>query len=295
MGKKSKNKSKKGSKPTDKHGRKCSCDDCVEKRSSRKWNKRRTEVEKDKAQVEKAKATSWGAQPGFFAGGHQKLKRDFAFEEGDWSESLSPLHMKARAFINRMFPKGNMADLIGADTPLWRRNAAKESKIARGYQIDNDVTKFKGQQVDLLWHGTSARNVSSIGHQSLRVGGPYCLLGAGIYLTPDFLKAWNFSGWGSYSTVLLCAANLGKILNSQDCVNHADDCGKNNAPWGKCSKACKWVRPNAATVKGKGYDSACAMSGGFVGAFGGRLVYSEYCCYDIDQVVPLYALVFKGR
>lgn len=315
MGSKKKNKSKKSAKDKHpSHGRKCKCAECEEARSKRKWNRRRIEVELAEAQEVKEKKERREAV-GFLSGGHQKLKRDLSFEEG-YSEPLSQLHSQARAYIKTTIARmlGILDEEKKQNKVLGRtyiypyyQNAMSRHKLFRAYQMDSDTDAFDAidGKYDLLWHGTPFRNISSIGHESLHVRGTYCMLGAGIYLAPDFSKAWGFSGWSDYSTVLLCAAKLGKVLDTKDCVRHADDCGKKTSipparwpvgvPWGKCSKDCKWVKPQAEVVHKMGYDTASAGRGFHPGARGGSLLHDEYCCYKREQVLPLYALVFTGK
>jgi len=282
---------------TNKHGRRCKCDDCSEKRSSRKWNKRKIANAKRKAKEKKEWLDSVSAgsttAPSFLAGGHHKLKRDFTFEDGEFTEPMSSLHRGARSLIKNQFPKGVRKESFW--NPIY--DPFKGWKLYRAYQMDMKHDKFnniEGNQ-QLLWHGTQFFSVSSIGHNSLEVRGSHCLLGAGIYLG-NFDKAWMFSGgWGSngYRTTLLCATKLGKVLDSNNSASHAPTCKRLRSPWGSCDKECKYIKPNASNVRSRGFDSAAAGRGYHPGAHGSRLIHSEYCAYDAERVLPLYVCVFK--
>ena len=109
MGTKNKQKSKKGAKPKDKHPRRCKCDECSEKRAGRKWNRRVTAVAREDADWKrKAAQQRKDDTPSFLSGGHPKLKRDFTFEGGDWSEPLSNRHSSARKVIDKCFPNNEL-------------------------------------------------------------------------------------------------------------------------------------------------------------------------------------------
>ena len=264
--------------------RRCKCPECKTKREGRKWNRRRTTIEQDYANRDKsdrlAVAEGRGG-PGFLSGGHQAMKRDYTFE-GGFSEALSPLHTKARGLVTTQLK----TDLGGG----W--------KLDRAYQLDIDRTAFDNlpserfQKVDYLWHGTKANYVSAIVHNNLEVRGAHCLLGAGIYLAPSFEKAWGYTGWSyrnkkSYKVVLLCAVRLGKVWQGYTC---------GNTTWARrCADTgciCK-KRPSKAICKSVGADTASANAGLHAVAWGGRLNFSELCCYDAAQVLPVYACVFK--
>jgi hypothetical protein len=129
--------------------------------------------------------------------------------------------------------------------------------------------------VTYLWHGTSTANIEAIAERGM-VPGRGGLLGAGIYLTPDFDKAWNYSrDWYSETkAIILCAARLGKV-------------------WKGAGEEEKNSKRNAEECFKLGFDTAFAGRGNSKAAWGGRLTFSEYCCYNDAQVIPVYVVVFK--
>ncbi|MHA2066251.1 MAG: hypothetical protein ACXABY_17905 [Candidatus Thorarchaeota archaeon] len=310
MGTKNKRKRQKRAKDKDKHPRRCQCEECTETRDKRKWNKRKIKIARDVAKQEKEnlriiKDTN---RPGFLAGGHPKLKRDFTFEPYDPNyydtDALTPLHANARRFIRIQFPKGKVKD--ADDKYVYPYNPFGDHKLWRAYQMDIGTEKFDAVtdsvDTDLMFHGTGFANITNIGHNNLEVRGSWCLLGAGIYLAPSFGKAWGFSGYHrSLRTVLLCATKLGKVLDSKNCVTHIEGCDKvlkrRSGLWGKlqCNPKCKWHKPNAQNVRNLGFDSAAANRGYHPGAHSRNLLHTEYCSYDSARVLPLYVLVFSNN
>lgn len=136
------------------------------------------------------------------------------------------------------------------------------------------------ESIRYMWHGTKTEYVESIAASGLRTdkaNGGY--LGSGIYLTPDFAKAWGYTGWGRYigsdgsycKSVLLCAARTGKVW--KDAANVS-------------------IR-NRKECRKMGFDTAFAGSGANPTAYAGRLRYSEYCFYRDEQVLPLYVITFR--
>jgi len=225
-------------------------------------------------------------RPGFLAGGHQNMKRDWALQGGEWEPALSPLHTQARNIIQKTFPEGK-------HVPEW----GGVYSITTAFQIDLPQDDFnavrsQGEQfnrVDYLWHGTKFGSVSAIAHNNLEVRGAYCLMGAGIYLAPDFAKAWNYTG-GRYTTrtVLLCAVRLGKVWRAYTCK-------KAKVGWrSQCDdKACECKKkPNATICRANGGDTAMTGSGAYTTAWGGRIRFGEYAVYDAQQVLPVYAICF---
>lgn len=132
-----------------------------------------------------------------------------------------------------------------------------------------------------LWHGTPrVENLNSISMQGLRPGRNTCLLGSGIYLTPDLEKAWGFGGWsynGGFKTILLCLVRPGSVWDT----SQPDPDGS------------KPPRPSAAHCRKRGHDTAFAGAGKHPLAWNNWLRFSEYCVYDPKLVVPAYALLFS--
>lgn len=294
-------KNNKPKKATKKHGKRCKCDTCRSKRSAAKAErKRKARANRIKDYVVKGVPVRRGPnQQGFLAGGHQKMKRDWFLIGGDWEAPISSLHRRGRNIIKTKFPDG-----VYKVTSLWGTTVSNY-RITNAFQIDLprdefDSMKEEGPQfgpIDYLWHGTKFKAVSSIAHNNLEVRGAHCLMGAGIYLAPDFEKSWNYSGGGWHNrnvtrTVLLCAVRLGKVWKAYTCIKTPAERG---SIWKKqCDdKACDCKkRPNADICKTNGCDTAMMGAGGYTTAWGGRIRLGEYAVYDARQVLPLYAICF---
>jgi hypothetical protein len=271
---------KKFRKPTRKHGSSCKCQSCCANRKKKK-QLRKQKAWKKYREDQIIKGVPYNNFPGFLSGGHQKLKKADLFEMDD-----DPLYNKARLLVL------NCTNSLGEFRPKEVISYRYESydplsgwELFRTYKLALDSSKFEAlknekrfQDVEFLWHGTPCKNISSIAHHGMRLGRSG-LLGAGIYTTPHFFKAWGFTGYysGGYRTILFCAVRLGNVWDTNK------------------FRSEKVRKPTASLCHQNGCDTSFAGAGKHLTAWRGSLTYSEYCCYDEAQVKPLYALVFKAK
>jgi len=115
-----------------------------------------------------------------------------------------------------------------------------------------------------LYHGTQATSLASIVRRGL-VCGRHGMFGGGIYLAPDFMKAWGFSGYGRHHYVLLVDAALGNVR----VVEQA------NSSLG-------------AHIWQQGFQSVAGARGLTASYGSNKLHYDEFVVYYRDQVQLLY-------
>lgn len=143
-------------------------------------------------------------------------------------------------------------------------------KIKTSTELFDELGELESfKKATILWHGTKIHSLKGIFNDGFKLPRHSGLLGRGIYLAPDFDKAWNYSGWKE-RIILLCDVRLGKVMDSN-----------------KLAKSAEFETLNG------GYHTAFHGAGKSKRAWGGRTRFSEYCVYEPIQVCPRYLLVFS--
>lgn len=123
--------------------------------------------------------------------------------------------------------------------------------------------------VQTLFHGTPARNITRIAEEGLRPGGRYCMFGSGIYMG-GIEKAFGFAHGVNARYVFKVKAALGIILNAPQSHKYT-----------------------LRSVQDAGCHSVGGLAG-YTASWGGTLRHSEYVVYSPDQVIALKVYEFQS-
>lgn len=131
-----------------------------------------------------------------------------------------------------------------------------------------------------LYHGTDAVNLPNIAVNSLRSekANKYCMMGPGIYFTPDIHKAFSFSRAKPTKYILVVRVALGKMGDSHEL---------------KISQ--HFPEKVLTQIREDGYNSIYAGAGDQPMAIGGSLNFSEVVVFRNDQVVITDVLEYKPK
>lgn len=166
--------------------------------------------------------------------------------------------------------------LTEADLSRWPGpRSVSGFKLTCVWNVQHSATKLRkicttigtydvSPNIRRLYHGTTATSLASIVRRGL-VCGTHGMFGGGIYLAPDFMKAWGFSGYGRQHYVLLVDAALGNVK----VVEHA------NSSMG-------------AHIWQQGFQSVAGARGLTASYGSSKLHYDEFVVYYRDQVQLLY-------
>jgi len=140
-------------------------------------------------------------------------------------------------------------------TAGWDYRDAHARAQQKLWTRENQTRNFR-----TLYHGTSYENLAAITHLNLRVGPGGRMFGAGIYLTPDMVKALGFArGPEGRKYVLEVRVNLGRVK-----VMERADHGLGCAP--------------------RGYHSVHGKAGHTFTRPPHTLIHNEFVVYDPRQV-----------
>jgi len=145
-------------------------------------------------------------------------------------------------------------------------------KLFKVWHIDDPIGPFDGfcaslrkkgigPNIKRLFHGTPGKSLIGICRDSLRVGGPWGLLGQGIYFTSFLAKAFSFSDH-EHKFIIRADVALGRV-----CSMGSRRFMRSGIGWEEMQEM--------------GYESSYAPPGKRAGV---RLNYDEYCIYHPNQV-----------
>jgi hypothetical protein len=151
----------------------------------------------------------------------------------------------------------------------YKCTGAWEVKNTNGKRYQFDIVARRIGNVQTLYHGTPARNITAIAAEGLRPGRGCCMFGSGIYLGKTS-KAIGYTGAGTARYIIEVKVALGRVWEQ--------------------SQSCNLT---LASVQEAGYHSVAGIRN-YTSSFYGTLNNDEYVIYSPDQVLPVRVFEYQS-
>lgn len=183
------------------------------------------------------------------------------------------------------YPTKVLQEFVGYGAYNLRSVAKQGPKLLRycctaSWQVVTDseeTRRFEQVRVEVgnvhrLFHGTPAKNISSITREGLRMSGAYCMFGKGIYFgAPAKAMGYTQKGFVQGAHYLLEA----EVALGQSLV------------------APKATRYTLGGLREEGFHSVHGKAG-VTGSWGGTLAHDEWVVYSTEQVRLLYVHEYQA-